>query len=128
MTMVRTAGSILIALSLAGCAGNPLGGSAAPTPDTGMAGRWMLAAPNAPSCGMNFAGSPGAREGNVSPEGGCPEKFFMSRRWSLEQGTLAINDQDNQPLAQLSYAGGRFEGQSTAGTPVTLSRPIIPAN
>jgi len=123
MTMIRTAGSILIALSLAGCAGGgSLGGSAAPAPDTGMAGRWMLAAPNAPVCGMNFAGSPGAREGNVSPEGGCPEKFFMSRRWSLEQGTLAINDQDNQPLAKLSNAGGRFEGQSTAGTPVTLSR------
>jgi len=127
--MVRAAGSFLIALSLAGCAGGgSLGGSAAPAPDTGMVGRWMLAAPNAPVCGMNFAGAPGAREGTVSPEGGCPEKFFMSRRWSLEQGALAIVDQDNQPLAKLSYAGGRFEGQSTAGTPVTLSRQTTPAN
>ena len=50
----------------------------------------------------------------------------MSRRWTLEQGTLAINDEDNQPLANLSYAGGRFEGQSTAGTPVTLTRPTPP--
>ena len=46
----------------------------------------------------------------------------------LEQGALAINDQDNQPLAKLSYAGGRFEGQSTAGTPVTLSRQTNPEN
>lgn len=87
-----------------------------------MAGRWILAAPNAPVCGMNFAGAPGARDGTVSPEGGCPGKFFMSRRWTLEQGALVINDEDNQPLANFSNAGGRFEGQSTAGFPVTLSR------
>ncbi|MBI2716346.1 MAG: AprI/Inh family metalloprotease inhibitor [Rhizobiales bacterium] len=125
MTMVRAAGSILIALSLAGCAGgSSLGGSAAP--DTGMAGRWILAAPHAPVCGMNFAGAPGARGGTVSPEGGCPEKFFMSRRWALDQGALVINDENNQPLAKLSNAGGRFEGQSTAGTPVTLTRPTPP--
>jgi hypothetical protein len=129
MTMVRAAGSILIALSLAGCAGGgSLGGSVAPAPDAGMAGRWMLAAPNAPVCGMNFAGAPGARDGSVSPEGGCPEKFFMSRRWTLEQGALLINDEDDQPLAKLSYAGDRFEGLSTAGTPVTLSRQTTPAN
>ena len=129
MMLARVAASTLFALLLAGCAGGgSLGGSVAPAPDSGMAGRWMLAAPNAPMCGMNFAGPPGAREGTVSPEGGCPEKFFMSRRWALDQGALAIIDQDNQPLATLSYAGDRFEGRSTAGTPVTLSRPIIPAN
>ena len=127
MTIVRAAGSILIAFLLAGCAGGgSLGGSA--VPDTGMVGRWMLAVPNAPICGMNFVGSPGAREGAVSPEGGCPEKFFMSRRWTLEQGALLINDEDDQPLAKLSYAGDRFEGLSTAGTPVTLSRQTTPAN
>jgi Protease inhibitor Inh len=123
MTMVRAAGSILIALSLAGCAGGgSLGGSTPPAADTGMPGRWILAAPNAPVCGMNFAGPLGAREGSVAPEGGCPGKFFLSRRWTLEQGALVIIDDGNQPLAQLSYAGGRFEGQSSAGMPVTLSR------
>jgi len=125
MMIVRAARGSLFALLLAGCAGGSLGVSPTQAPDTGMAGRWLLAAPNAPTCGMNFAG---AREGTVSPEGGCPGKFFMSRRWSLEQGTLVINDQDNQPLANLSHAGGRFEGQSTAGTPVTLSRQTTPAN
>ena len=129
MTMVRAAGSILIALSLAGCAGGgSLSDSTPPAADTGMPGRWILAAPNAPVCGMNFAGSPGAREGAVSPEGGCAEKFFLSRRWRLEQGTLAIIDDGNQPLANLRSAGSRFEGQSTAGTPVTLSRPATPAD
>lgn len=129
MTMVRAAGSILIALSLAGCAGGgSLGGSTPPAADTGMAGRWVLAAPNAPTCGMNFAGPPGAREGSVSPEGGCPEKFFMSRRWALEQGALMIVDQDNQPLANMRYSTDRFEGQTTAGTPVTLSRQATPSN
>ena len=29
---------------------------------------------------------------------------------------------DNQPLAHLTFANGRFEGQATAGMPVTLSR------
>jgi len=127
MTIVRGARGTLFALLLAGCASNPLG-AVTSAPEIGMAGRWILAAPNAPVCGMNFAGPPGAREGNVSPEGGCPEKFFMSRRWTLEQGALAIKDEDNQPLATLNSTGGGFEGQSTAGTPVTLSRQATPAN
>ena len=97
-------------------------------PNTAMAGRWMLAAPNAPACGMNFGGAAGAREGTVSPEGGCPGKFFMSRRWTLEKNALVINDEENQPLGNLSYTDGRFEGQSTAGFAVTLARPPAPVN
>ena len=88
-----------------------------------MAGRWILAAPNAPSCGLNFNGSAGAREGTVSPEGGCPGKFFMSRRWSLASGALTIVDEDSQPLATLSYANGHFAGQTATGLPVTLTPP-----
>ena len=124
------AGGILIALMLAGCAGGGLsfGGStsAAQSVPTGMAGRWMLAAPDAPACGMYFRGD--AREGTVSPEGGCPGKFFLSRRWSLAQDTLIINDEQNQPLGQLKLASGHYEGQSATGTPVTLARPPVPAN
>ena len=124
------AGGIFIALALAGCAGQgfTFGGQSQQTPDTAMLGRWILAAPGAPSCGMNFTGQPGAREGGVAPEGGCPEKFFLSRRWTFEQGALAINDEDNHALAQLNLTGTRFEGQTTAGTPVTLARQITPAN
>ena len=127
MPTVGVAGGALIALLLAGCFGErfSFGDSvpaAAQTPDTAMAGRWMLSAPNAPACGMNFGGAPGAREGPVSPEGGCPGKFFLSRRWTTADGALIINDAENQPLAQFNFAGDRFEGQSTAGTPVTLAR------
>ena len=119
-----------MALMLAGCAGGQFGGTspeAAQIPEV-MVGRWMLAAPNSPVCGMNFGGAPGAREGSVAPEGGCPEKFFMSRRWTFEQDRLTINDSENNPLAQLNLTGGRFEGRSTSGTPITLARqPAVAA-
>ncbi|MGH6665068.1 MAG: AprI/Inh family metalloprotease inhibitor [Pseudolabrys sp.] len=90
-----------------------------------MTGRWILAASNAPTCGMNFAGSPGAQQGTVTPEGGCPGSFFTSTHWRLDQGMLVIDDEENQPLAQLTYAGGRFEGQATAGMAVTLTRQTL---
>jgi len=128
MSTIRAAGGVLIASMLAGCAGVQFGGAApnaAQSPDS-MVGRWMLSAPNAPACGMNFGGVPGAREGTVTPEGGCPEKFFLSRRWAFEQGKLMINDRENKPLAQFNFVGGRFEGQSTTGTTVTLT-PDTPA-
>jgi hypothetical protein len=130
MAKVWLAGGIFVAMLLAGCAGGPFGGQSASTavmPD-GMAGRWMLAAPNAPVCGMNFGGAPGAREGKVAPEGGCPEKFYLSRRWALEADILVINDDENNPMARFTLTGTRYEGQSTTGTPVTLARQTIPAN
>jgi hypothetical protein len=129
--MGKVAGSVLIALMLAGCAGGrfSFGDQAASAPPVSdMSGRWILAAPNAPSCGLNFGGAPGGREGRVSPEGGCPDKFFMSRRWTFEQDTLVINDEDNTPLAQFKLAGERFEGRSAAGTPITLIRQVPTAN
>ena len=120
MTTGRVAGSALIALMLAGCAGGPT--PAAQTPNADMTGRWMLASPNAPPCGMEFGGAPGARAGTVMPDGGCPGNFFMSRRWALEQDALVINDKESNPLARLNSAGGSFEGRSTAGMPVSLAR------
>jgi hypothetical protein len=115
---------VLGALMLAGCAGSPLGTAAPPAtaPAVDMTGRWLLSVPDAPSCGMNFAGAPGASEGSIAPEGGCPGNFFTSRHWTLAQGALTIDDHQNQPLAHLMFAGGRFGGQAAAGTPVTLSR------
>ncbi len=110
---------------LAGCAGSGLttGGAGSATPEAGMPGRWILAAPNAPTCGMNFSG---AQSGKVSPEGGCPGNFYLSRTWALEQGALVIKDDSDNVLARLPNAGGRFEGQSAAGLSVTLSRPPAP--
>ena len=117
-----------MALMLGGCAsGSGLsGGANAQAPETTMAGRWVLSAPNAPSCGINFTGAAAARAGNAAPEGGCPGKFFLSRRWTLEQDTLLINDEENNALASLKRADGRFEGQATAGFAVTLARPAAP--
>jgi hypothetical protein len=127
MSTLRIAAAAVGTLVLAGCAGSldePASTAAAPAPALVMAGRWMLSAPNAPPCGMNFGGAPGAREGSVAPEGGCPGNFFMSRRWTFLQDALMINDRENTPLAQLKFASDHFEGQSTSGTPVTLSRAL----
>jgi hypothetical protein len=125
--MTRAAGALVIAMMLAGCGGGKFGEPAPVSAlPAGMSGRWIMSAPNAPPCGMNFGGAPGAREGKVAPEGGCPDKFYMSRRWSIEQDALVINDDENNPLARLNFSGGRFEGRSAAGTPVTLAQPVAP--
>jgi hypothetical protein len=119
--MGRITGGILIAAMLAGCAGNPIGETSPVTAD--MTGRWILAAPNAPSCGVNMNGAPGAQQGSIVPEGGCPGNFYTSRHWSLNAGTLTIVDDQNQPLASLTLTGGHFEGQATTSMPLTLARP-----
>ncbi len=117
---------------LAGCSTGrfPFGdqGTSLPQGLDSMAGRWILTAPRAPSCGIEFGEAIGGREGKVSPEGGCPENFYMGRRWAFDQGKLMIKDEENTPLAQFSFAGARFEGQSTAGTPLTLVRQVPTAN
>jgi hypothetical protein len=127
MSHVRLAGTILVGLLLGGCAGGSgPGGANAQAPETTMVGRWMLSAPNAPSCGITFTGAATARAGNAAPEGGCPGKFFLSRRWTLDQDTLAINDEEGNALATFKRTDGRFEGQAAAGFAVTLSRPPAP--
>jgi Protease inhibitor Inh len=124
MPPIRFTMATLVALTLGACAGNPFGATpeAAPAPKTDMGGRWILATPNAPSCGMNFTAAASEQEGAIAPEGGCPGKFFTSRHWTLEHGALTINDHQDQPLARLTFANGHFEGKAIAGMPVTLSR------
>ena len=113
---LRGAGGMLMALMLAACAGAPFAAQNA------MAGPWKLSAPNAPFCDMNFEGEPGAQQGTILPDGGCPGELFRSTTWALAQNTLTIDDDRNQPLATLKLAGGRFQGTSTAGLPLTLAR------
>jgi hypothetical protein len=126
MRRLAPAGSLFIAIMLAGCAGGPslLDGAppAQPAEALTMPGRWMLSAPNAPDCGMNFSAAPGKNEGSVVPEGGCPGKFFTSRRWTLDKDALTIIDDGNEALATLTLANGQFDGKSVNDMPVTLKR------
>jgi hypothetical protein len=113
-------------MTLAGCAGEQFSlGSSAPAPapiDASLVGRWILNAPNAPSCGLEFNGTSSARAGTVTPDGGCPGNFYTSRRWAMEGDALTITNDENQPLAQFKSAGTHFEGRSASGTMITLSR------
>jgi len=111
-------------LMLAACATEQGPTPPTPLPQSDMTGRWVLSVPDAPPCGMEFGGAPERFEGLIVPEGGCPGKFFTSKRWTFAQATLTLTiaDQENVPLAQLTLAEGRFTGKSMTGLPVTLSR------
>ncbi len=120
----RTAAGAAVALMLGACATEQGPTAPTPLPQSDVTGRWMLAAPNAPPCGMEFEGAPGQTQGTINPDGGCPGNFYTSRNWTftLDTLTLTIADTKNQPLAQLKLSGAEFTGQSTTGLPITLSR------
>jgi hypothetical protein len=100
----------------------PSGGAKTPPP-VNMAGRWTLTSPGGGGCAMNFGATPGAAEGTVAPEGGCPGNFFTSRKWVFEDNGLVIRDHTGQPLARLALGpSGRFDGHATTGQPITLAR------
>ena len=124
---------LLGSLALAGCntdgigsAGqttSPAGLSQPTAPPTAMAGRWLFSSPSRGQCNMTFgAANAAASEGTIAPEGGCPLKFFTSRKWTYDQNGLTMRDHNGQPLAELSGAGGRFDGKATTGEPVALAR------
>jgi hypothetical protein len=72
---------------------------------------------------MTFStASAAAVEGAIAPEGGCPGKFFTSRKWSYDTFGLVIRDHTGATLARLSVAGTGFDGKAAAGEPVTLLR------
>ncbi len=114
--------ALAMAALLAGCADNrAANGPPAANAPSAMAGRWMLSSPGAGSCAMTFGGGPS--EGTIAPEGGCPGNFFTSRKWSVERDSLVIRNHLGETLAQLKPGdGGRYDGQSTAGQAVGLSR------
>ena len=108
---------------LPGMGNTPSPPAAAAAPSTNLAGRWMLAQPGKGQCIMTFGAQPGATEGTIAPQGGCPGKFFTSRKWTSDTSGLVIRDHNAEPLAQLSGKdGGRFEGQAATGEAITLSR------
>jgi len=72
---------------------------------------------------MNFGSAPNADQGTIAPEGGCPGKFFTSRKWTFEHGALIIRDHKGETLAQLSFSAGHFAGQASGGgAELSLSR------
>ena len=70
---------------------------------------------------MMFGDAPGAAQGTIAPEGGCPGNFFTSRKWTFEHDNLIIRDHKGETLATLSFIGGHFEGQDNSGGTIMLS-------
>ncbi len=92
------------------------------TPPVPIAGRWLFSS-SGRQCNMTFgAVNAAAADGTIAPEGGCPGKFYMSRKWTYDQDGLTMRDHNGQPLAQLSGAAGRFDGKAASGEPVALAR------
>lgn len=90
-------------------------------PPVDLGGRWKLSQAGAGGCFMTFGNAPGADQGTIAPEGGCPGKFFTSRKWTFEHGALIIRDHKGEALAQLSFANGRFGGRASGGGELSLS-------
>ena len=129
---IAKAAIVMLALAAAGGCANqteaPPEVAAAPPPPPPpqpppiqVAGRWRLAAGGS-ACFMNFTQVAGTGQGTIAPEGGCPGNFFTSRKWIFEHGALIIRDHKSEVLAELSLAGGRFEGHQTGGGALSLSR------
>jgi Protease inhibitor Inh len=126
---IRIAGASALGFALAACSGTLPGvEDRSPAPKIEMGGRWLLAATNAPACGMTFTVAADAQSGDIRPEGGCPGDFFTSRQWGFAGGELVINNHNGEPLAQLRFVGGHFEGKSTSGLQITLARSLLPSN
>jgi hypothetical protein len=122
----KLAGAILMLAILGACATTPapepVPVAAPPPPPTDLAGRWRLTAAAGGGCFMTLGDAAGAAQGTMAPEGGCPGNFFTSRKWTFEQGNLIIRNHKGEPLAQLSFTGGHFEGKDNSGGALSLSR------
>jgi hypothetical protein len=129
----QVAAALLVLATLTACASapklEPPPVAAAPPPSPppptpppiDLAGRWRLTAAAGGACFMTLGDAPGATQGTIAPEGGCPGNFFTSRKWTFEHDALIIRDHKGQPLAQLSFTGGHFEGQDDKGGTLSLS-------
>jgi hypothetical protein len=127
----KAAAALLIMAALGACTNRtepPPEVAAAPPPPPpipppiDLTGRWRLTAAGSGGCFMNFGHAPAAAQGTIAPEGGCPGNFFISRKWTFEHGALIIRDHKSEALAELSFAGGRFEGHQTGGGALSLAR------
>jgi len=129
----KAAAALLVLAALTACASAPKPEpppvAAAPAPPPAptpppidLAGRWRLTAAAGGACFMTLGDAPGAAQGTIAPEGGCPGNFFTSRKWTFEHGMLIIRDHKGEALAQFAVGGDRLDGQTTSGAPMSLSR------
>jgi hypothetical protein len=126
MRAPRILAGVAAALALAGCGTVSDQTPASQISTEVMTGRWILAAPNAPTCGLNVSGDPGVKQGSLVPDGGCPETFYLSKVWTLDGNVLTISDDSGGVLGQFTFANGIFAGTSAVGAPVTLTRQPVP--
>jgi hypothetical protein len=88
-----------------------------------LAGRWLLNSSGVGFCYVTFSGRPGAVKGIISPESGCPQALFASRRWTADPGGVTISDRRGVPLARIyPVRRGRFEGEADAGRWIFMTR------
>jgi Protease inhibitor Inh len=135
----KAATALLMLGALAACAGTPKpepapAAAAAPAPAAAapppqptpppidLAGRWRLTAAAGGACFMTLGAAAGAGQGTIAPEGGCPGNFFTSRKWTYEHDNLIVRNHKGEPLAQLSFTGGHFEGADAGGGTLSLSK------
>ncbi|MGD9847295.1 MAG: AprI/Inh family metalloprotease inhibitor [Variibacter sp.] len=129
---IRVGGVLAALLSMAACVSNGtptttnLTSSHSATgpgvASSDLAGRWTLSSSAGGACAMTFVAGAGS-DGAVQPEGGCPGKFFTSRKWSIEGGAIVIRNHNNEPLARLTaISPTRYEGQSASGQQLSLVR------
>ncbi|MFC5384864.1 AprI/Inh family metalloprotease inhibitor [Aquamicrobium segne] len=52
----------------------------------------------------------------------CPAPVDNVKSWNVSGKQLTLYDQDGGALAQLYSSGGRFDGQTTNGLPISLTR------
>jgi hypothetical protein len=129
---VNVAAALLVCATLGACATTsapepqPAAAPPAPPPPSpppiDLAGKWRLTAAAGGACFMTLGDTAGAAQGTIAPEGGCPGSFFTSRKWTFEQGNLIVRNHKGEPLAQLTFTGGHFEGKDNGGGALSLSR------
>jgi hypothetical protein len=101
----------------------PTGPGARIAPPVNLGGRWTLSSSAGGSCAFTLTAAADATEGTIAPAGGCPLKFFTSRKWTYEDTGLVLRDHNGQSLGQLAQtAPNRFEGTATSGQTITMSR------
>src|SRR6516164_4500373 len=58
-----------------------------------------------------------------APRKALSHRRVASRKWTFERDKLIVRDHKGEPLAEMSFAAGRFQGNGAGGGSVALARP-----